>query len=76
MLCRTWPYGTVKPGKVLETVHTGPYETILFEADDSPEEVFALMQMRGPRTTRDGERGTITFVKGGPTGGYWRYQPA
>jgi hypothetical protein len=75
MICRTWPYGTMKPGKVVEAFREGRIETIIFEADDSPKEAFVLIDGKVTILPKAGDRGIITFMEGGPTGGYWRYSP-
>lgn len=75
---RTWPYGTRKNVTVLHWIGGPVACALVVQADDDPiAEVHCLLgEPRDfPPRVRAGERGTITFTRGGPTGGHWRYEP-
>lgn len=78
---RTWPYGTVKPVKVLEVITKARASVAAIICAEIVEvgkpEAFILMvapdQVAGIEA---GELGSITFKRGGPTLGYWLYEGA
>jgi hypothetical protein len=72
---RTWPYGTVKRGVVVCVEAAGRTRIVAFAADGEPREGFILAGQAGLSKARKGQRGTITFSRGGPTGGYWHWEP-
>lgn len=73
MQTRTWPYGTVKTGVVINVEPYKDHEIVAFK-DDESNDGFILVDK--PQGAVKDQRGTITFTKGGPTGGHWKYQPA
>lgn len=77
MLVRTWPYGTKLQAKVLrrdEAHHQGRPVAILTLVDERQEGHILV----GTRSDdgQPGDEGTITFHRGGPLGGYWKFQKA
>ncbi len=64
---RTWPYGTQK---TVTVVHSE--KNALVCREDATSEGFVLL---GQGDVREGMPGTITFLEGGPTGGYWKFEP-
>lgn len=74
MSTRTWPYGTVKPVTVHETgTFANGFKWLVCQENDPPREGFLLAGGVGS-PARKGQRGKITFVEGGPTGGHWHYE--
>ncbi len=71
---KTWPYGTVKPGTVHRVYREKTAELLVFWADEG--EAFALVDRVGTYadSVRPGTRGTITFTRGGPFGGHWKFK--
>jgi len=45
-------------------------------ASDEIKEGFVLMAHGLQRLPNTGSKGTITFVKGGPAGGHWKFNPS
>jgi hypothetical protein len=76
MLERTWPYGTTKRVRVL-TREIIPFQNGLAEslvvAELESSEAFILIGNKA--AAGPGDLGTITFREGGPTGGYWDFEP-
>jgi hypothetical protein len=84
MQTRTWPYGTAKQVIVREfkwASNRGQPVSILLVEDDWPvreayREAYVLLNdLMGQTEYQPGQRGTITFTQGGPTGGYWKFSP-
>jgi hypothetical protein len=72
MNTRTWPYGTLKKGWIVEILHKVRFTAILIEGDDG--EGYCLFQAPGsevPDTTKS-HSVVMEFTEGGPTGGYWK----
>lgn len=81
MQTRTWPYGTRKPVEVIQ-VFRDLKKTVLMCQDTAPAPgvkpegyvcMYAGCVYPGVGI---GDRGTLVFTEGGPTGGYWAYEPA
>lgn len=72
-ITRTWPYGTLRPVEVADIDRRGspPIVTVV---DNAGEGYILVGGIDDPEHVQIGDRGEITFTKGGPTGGYWRYQ--
>jgi hypothetical protein len=72
-IVRTWPYGTTRKANVMSVVkgEAGPIYVVL---DDRNEAHVLIGQVIEPNP-RPGTDGTLTFVQGGPTGGYWKFEP-
>lgn len=78
MLTRTWPYGTVKRGRVLRVDDTTTHTILTVEEIDptaGDKGGFILIDRRGDAIAKPGDMGTMVFTKGGPTGGYWKFTP-
>jgi len=75
MNSRTWPYGTKYPVRVLE-VHRPGHSVVLFcVTAELPGEGFIVAD--GPNSYPGiyaQDSGEITFMKGGPTGGFWKFE--
>lgn len=71
MRTRTWPYGTVKNVTVHRVEGSGKTRVVAVIEDEPSKEGFLLMGQ--DFEAKKGDRGTITFTQGGPTGGYWHY---
>lgn len=77
MNTRTWPYGTTRRGVVQKTnwrppglpASAGSGQLIV---DDLNEGHICVGEC-GDATAKEGDSGTLTFTKGGPTGGYWKF---
>lgn len=79
MIRRTWPYGTMKHVKVIESRHVwhqGVPVRLSVVVDERDREGYILLDAVTLPVLPLGERGTITFTAGGPTGGHWRYASA
>jgi hypothetical protein len=75
---RTWPYGTVKQVTVFafnRCYHQGKRCTILAVTAEDDKEAYLMVNGPDEPTRKKGDRGTITFTQGGPTGGYWKFTP-
>jgi hypothetical protein len=72
---RTWPYGTVKSVRVVH-VEESPLWRMITCIEDATREGFVLVTdpICTPSPLID-DHGTITFHRGGSTGGYWHYVP-
>lgn len=68
MITRTWPYGTQKRGEVIF------FEPPILAVKDENKEGYILHSGRFAETFAIGDKGTLTFMKGGPTGGYWDFK--
>lgn len=69
MIKRTWPYGTKKR---VEVIHVEP--KVLGLVDQQREGYLLALHGLDPLPVK-GDQGIITFTQGGPTGGYWKYEP-
>lgn len=76
---RTWPYGTVLECEIVEARtgrHNGEKIRILFAQvqNENKLELHVLLGTGGDSAiAKVGDRGIITFMAGGPTGGYWQF---
>jgi hypothetical protein len=70
MIPKTWPYGTQRTGTLIDIV-----KGVQFVKDDQ-NEIHVLMTGAGDMDTKVGDKGTLTFTQGGPTGGYWKFKKA
>ena len=73
-----WSYGTRKQVKVLHAERIqwrGKTVCVVRVIEEKTTLNFVLMR-RAAQTARPGDRATITFTQGGPSGGYWKYEPA
>jgi hypothetical protein len=68
MITKTWPYGTKRRGKVVAI--EGPLQCI--EGEDR-EGYIQQINFSGDPSAKEGDWGTLTFTKGGPTGGFWKF---
>jgi hypothetical protein len=75
VISRTWPFGTVKEVEILDVLEAGNIMTIVARETADEREGFVLVYRRGTVSASIGDRGTITFSEGGPTGGYWALTP-
>lgn len=80
--CKSWPYGAVKSAEIViierVRIHRG-YEAVIagcaeLLADGSRGEGFIIAGDTDLAELAVGDRGTITFRPGGPTGGYWDFR--
>ena len=67
---KTWPYGTKRRAKV-RGVETEGMTTALVVQDELGE---AHILIGTGSVGEEGDRGTITFLQGGPMGGYWKFE--
>lgn len=72
MKTRTWPYGTTRKG-TLENIVRGRDGTAHVVLDDH-NEGHVLVAGAQDKSAKEGDTGTLTFTKGGPTGGYWKFK--
>lgn len=75
MLIRTWPYGTKRRAEVLSrerAMHQGRMVDLMALVDDQGEGHL----LAGTRSDegQPGDKGTLTFLQGGPMGGYWQFR--
>lgn len=77
-LRRTWPYGTRRTAELLEVLRR-PGVTALVLRDGLGEHHTLIMPARGPHAPAAGlargRTGQLVFTAGGPTGGYWNFEP-
>lgn len=66
---RTWPYGTIKAVEVLAV----EAPNLLICVDGNKEGYVLIWSDGEEQTAKVGDKGKITFMPGGPLGGYWRY---
>lgn len=67
---RTWEYGT----KYAVVVVSADSKLMVMHSKEI-NEGFMLMNHGEKILPKCGDFGIITFTKGGPTGGYWKWQP-
>ncbi len=65
---RTWLYGTTRRAKLLESRRSGVQVVV-----DELKEGHVLVFGAGDKTAQQGDSGILTFTKGGPTGGFWKF---
>jgi hypothetical protein len=77
MIKVTYAYGTTRKAKVLKTnwrpkglPDKAPSGMLLV---DEFKEGHVCVGECGDMTAKEGDTGTLTFTKGGPTGGYWKF---
>lgn len=77
MKTQTWPYGTKKHGTVIQASRVqGGFNVLFVESVGNKTEGFFLVFDRNHAESskaKAGDKGVITFTRGGPTGGYWDY---
>jgi len=77
---KTWPYGTKKHGTVIQASRVqGGFNLLFMQSGENKTEGFFLVFDHDhveASKARAGDKGVITFTKGGPTGGYWDYKIA
>jgi hypothetical protein len=77
MHLRTWPYGTKYEVRVLRkdsAIVDGKRVHVTALSNLELNEAFVLIEdQENPANV--GEFGVITFTRGGPTGGHWKYEP-
>ncbi|MDE2096155.1 MAG: hypothetical protein KGL39_02845 [Patescibacteria group bacterium] len=74
MQTKTWPYGTQKRVELLDSRITKIKGVGFQIVVDDQKEAFVLMgESCCDFTAEVGSRGVITFMQGGPTGGYWKF---
>lgn len=66
------------PGKtrrctVLDVIRTSRSLVLIAQDDDRPGEAHVCFYAHDAVQAVPGDRGTLTFTAGGPTGGYWRF---
>jgi hypothetical protein len=70
---RTWPYGTTRLAKVVECIKQRHHLKAQVLTDELGEG-HVLLAGAQDESAKTGDRGTLTFTKGGPTGGYWKFK--
>ena len=70
---KTWPYGTTLRGVVFVARITSQHSKSAQLIIDKTNEGHVLIGSAADFTAKDGDEGTLTFTKGGPTGGYWKF---
>lgn len=78
MKTSTWPYGTKKHGTIVQASRMPGGFNLLFldSSQDGKTEGFFLVfdhDHAEASKAKPGDKGVITFTRGGPTGGYWNY---
>lgn len=63
---KTWPHGTTRKAVVLKD---GVYQYL----QDEHGEGHVLMGDARDHSAKPGDKGVLTFTKGGATGGYWKF---
>ncbi len=77
MKTRTWKYGSTLRGKVIEGGILNSPSHVKWQAhliQDQNGEGHVLINGAFDPEAKEGDEGTLTFTKGGPTGGYWKFQ--
>jgi hypothetical protein len=73
---KTWKYGTWKPCVVIERIASKRQVALICEADGEPRQAHACFyRPEDAPEARAGDRGVLVFTRGGPTGGFWRWEP-
>jgi len=67
---KTWPYGTTRLGKVESITLVYGWHIV----KDDQNEGHILTGGARDASAKVGDKGTLTFTKGGPTGGYWKFK--
>lgn len=71
----TWRYGTTKRCVVVRVTKTPTCTGIICKADGEPRVGYVCLFRPGQAVPEVGQRGTLTFTRGGQTGGYWKFDP-
>lgn len=78
MITSTYPYGTTRRATVLKTSWRpaglnprAPSGQLLM--DEVGEGHICVGDTCADPTAKVGDKGTLTFTQGGPTGGYWKF---
>ncbi len=78
MNVKTYPYGTTRKATVLKSnwkpVGLDPRANAGQLLKDELGEGHICVGDAGDASAIPGDKGTLTFTKGGPTGGYWKFQ--
>jgi len=69
MKYRTWEYGTILKVSVIKS-----NQRVLVVVCESINEAFILANHGMKELPEIDSKGQITFTKGGPTGGYWKFE--
>lgn len=69
---KTWPYGTTRQATV-EGVVPQPDGRRIHIAIDDQHEGHLLLGDAADENAGAGDRGILTFTRGGPLGGYWKF---
>lgn len=72
---REWAFGTVIRCEVIDVSTRGRYCLTICKSDEYPGEAFVLLAGAGENAAAVGDRGTLTFMPGGPHGGHFIYKP-
>lgn len=67
-------FGTVKPVRVDAVITHGSYVGVVCIAADEPKSPYILLHRKDGISAAEGDRGVITFTRGGPLGGYWKFE--
>ena len=70
---KTWPYGTTLRGTVFVAKITSQHSKTAQLVIDERNEGHVLVGNAADFSAVQGDDGTLTFTKGGPTGGYWKF---
>lgn len=76
---KTWPFGTTRRAKVIHAKYRPKgldprAATGQFIVDHLNEGHICVGEECADFSAKDGDAGTLTFTKGGPTGGYWKFK--
>jgi len=76
---RSWPFGTVKQVQFLShelARHNGKPCSLSVVMEPATKEAYLLVNGPDEPSYPEGTPGTITFLNGGPLGGYWKFEPS
>lgn len=73
MIARTWEYGTEINAKVEKIVTNHPHTVVLTDEHGEGHILIGTSCVRAGIC--EGDEVTLVFIKGGPTGGYWKIKP-
>lgn len=78
MQTKTWIYGTVFNCEVISAQNSTKMSmlSVAVTMDDGHKEGFTIIDNPDPNLPAIESKGTITFTKGGQTGGYWKFKKA
>lgn len=75
MTTRSWPYGTRKTVRIKDIVRARTIAAVVCADEAEPSSAYALLDRLDRLNVRTGDRRTIVFTRGGPTGGHWAFEP-